>query len=588
MQKWRKKTISFILGTTFSFFIFWLGSSIYFARSYEDRFYPKATVNGIQISGLTPEQATLLIDKKLGTELPEQIVLQDEETFLASDSAAIDLSFNTESVVKDLFEKSHPDSFFSQVIAAWKELGRETEAESTLVFSEEKAREMVTEFAEEINVPGAFPRATLAYSASPRSLGISNGEMGEVVDVDKTLERMQAGIANKSFHITVAIKPDGLVLSEQGLENARERALNFVEKQITAKSDDQRFFLDDTQLVELLEFPQGFNEEKVDELITDWKSAVDREPQDAVFDFDKETLEVYDFQPHKNGLSLQLQETKVKLLNLLAKIESDSGDEFNHNLTLMTDDQQAMTNLSSTNDLGINERIGFGDSLYAHSIPSRIHNVALTAEKINNTIIKPGEEFSFNRTLGEVSRRTGFQPAYVIKGGQTVLGDGGGVCQVSTTTFRAALDAGVDISKRLPHSYRVSYYELNSKPGIDATVYSGDIDFRFINDTPEHILLHTETDSENLYMKVELYGTSDGRSTKIIDHKTYGYTPPLPTQYINTDTLPTGVTRQIDWAVSGIKAEFTHQIFDKNGNKIHEKTYYSSYRPWAAKYLLGI
>jgi vancomycin resistance protein YoaR len=76
------------------------------------------------------------------------------------------------------------------------------------------------------------------------------------------------------------------------------------------------------------------------------------------------------------------------------------------------------------------------------------------------------------------------------------LGDGGGVCQVSTTLFRSVLDAGLKVTRRLPHSYRVSYYELDTKPGVDATVYAGETDFRFINDTDHHILIHAEADSK--------------------------------------------------------------------------------------------
>lgn len=210
-----------------------------------------------------------------------------------------------------------------------------------------------------------------------------------------------------------------------------------------------------------------------------------------------------------------------------------------------------------------------------------------TFSRINNIIIKPGEEFRFNNALGDVSRESGYQPAYVIRSGQTVLGDGGGVCQVSTTVFRAALNAGLPITKRKAHSYRVSYYELDSKPGVDATVYSGDIDLRFINDTGHHILIHTQTDSKNLWMKVEMYGTSDGRTSEIVDHKTWDARPAAATVYIPDPSLPAGTKKQVDWSASGIKASFKNVVRDKNGQLIREEEYYSNYIPWSAKYLVG-
>jgi vancomycin resistance protein YoaR len=213
--------------------------------------------------------------------------------------------------------------------------------------------------------------------------------------------------------------------------------------------------------------------------------------------------------------------------------------------------------------------------------------VALTAKKINLTVVKPGEEFSFNKALGEVSAATGFKPAYVIKSGRTELGDGGGVCQVSSTLFRSALNAGLNITRRLPHSYRVTYYELNSDPGFDATVYAGNVDFRFINDTPGHLLIYTETNSKNLWMKIEIYGTKDGRVATISDYKTWGAAPPPPTEYIPDASLPPGAKKQIDWSASGLKASFNYTVHDANGNLKQQETYTSIYRPWSAKYLVG-
>lgn len=89
-------------------------------------------------------------------------------------------------------------------------------------------------------------------------------------------------------------------------------------------------------------------------------------------------------------------------------------------------------------------------------------------------------------------------------------------------------------------------------------------------------------------MKVEIYGTSDGRTAEIIDHKTYGYTSPPATQYIPTPNLPTGIKKRTENAIPGIKAEFTHIIKDKDNNIISEKKYFSNYRAWGAKYLVGM
>ena len=189
--------------------------------------------------------------------------------------------------------------------------------------------------------------------------------------------------------------------------------------------------------------------------------------------------------------------------------------------------------------------------------------------------------------MGEVSTETEYKAAYIIQNGQTVLAPGGGVCQVSSTLFRALLDSGLKVSKRLAHSYRVSYYEINNEPGFDATVYSGNIDLRFINDTEHFILLHFDTDSENLYMDAKIYGTSDGRTTEIIGYRKWGYQAAAAPVYLTDPSLAPGQIKQIDWSATGIKAEFTNVIKDKNGQVLREDSYYSNYQPWSAKYLVG-
>jgi vancomycin resistance protein YoaR len=215
-----------------------------------------------------------------------------------------------------------------------------------------------------------------------------------------------------------------------------------------------------------------------------------------------------------------------------------------------------------------------------------VHNIELAAARLNGVLIKPGEEFSFNAAVGEVSAATGYQAAYIIQNGRTQLGDGGGLCQDSTTVFRAALDSGLPITVRRGHSYRVGYYEQNAKAGLDATVYSPSTDLKFINDTPAHILIQTEVDSPNRTLKVYFYGTSDGRKATIKDHVVWGITPAPPDVYQDDPTLPVGTVKQVDWKAQGAKAQFVY-VVERGGEIIFEKTFTTIYQPWAAVFLRG-
>jgi vancomycin resistance protein YoaR len=241
---------------------------------------------------------------------------------------------------------------------------------------------------------------------------------------------------------------------------------------------------------------------------------------------------------------------------------------------------------ADVNTLGIKEIIGKGISYFRGSIPSRIHNIQLASSKLNGILIPPGETFSFNQALGEVSQSTGYKEAYIIKEGRTVLGDGGGVCQVSTTLFRAALNAGLPIVERHAHAYRVSYYEQSSDVGLDATVFDPTADLKIKNDTPTHILIQAQVDTKKNTLIFELYGASDGRKATISKSRAWDQIPPPPDLYQDDPTLPPGKVKQIDWKAWGAKVAFDYRV-ERNGEILQNRTFYSNYRPWQAIYLRG-
>ncbi len=237
-----------------------------------------------------------------------------------------------------------------------------------------------------------------------------------------------------------------------------------------------------------------------------------------------------------------------------------------------------------TNDLGIKELIGSGKSNFAGSIQNRIFNIGLAASRINGVLIPPGEEFSFVNTVGDITAQTGYKQAYVIKSGRTVLDDGGGVCQVSTTVFRAALNSGLPITARTAHAYRVGYYEQGYPPGLDATIYYPSVDFKFKNDTGKHVLIQSYTDGLNLF--VDLYGTSDGRVASLTRPVVTNVTPAPEPLYQDDPTLPAGTVKQVDFAASGANVIFSRTV-ERGGQILFKDTFRSNFRPWQAVYLKG-
>lgn len=159
---------------------------------------------------------------------------------------------------------------------------------------------------------------------------------------------------------------------------------------------------------------------------------------------------------------------------------------------------------------GIKEVIGTGKSIFPDSTEARLQNILVATEKFNGVVVQKGEVFSFNEILQSVGKKDGYVSDLVIKGGRMVYEQGGGVCQLSTTIFRAALDAGLEIVSRKGHSVAIPYY----KPyGLDSAIYMPYLDLQFRNNTPGDILIQTRLRGEELY--VVFLGTNDGREVRV-------------------------------------------------------------------------
>jgi vancomycin resistance protein YoaR len=233
--------------------------------------------------------------------------------------------------------------------------------------------------------------------------------------------------------------------------------------------------------------------------------------------------------------------------------------------------------------LGIETLIGTGRSAFAGSPTNRIHNIGVGVSKFNGVIIPPGEEFSFNEHLGPVDASTGYKPELVIKAEGTIPEYGGGLCQVSSTMYRAALLSGLPIIERSPHSYAVSYYAQIYGYGLDATIYPGVRDVKFLNDTPGYILVQSYTEGSQAFFK--FYGTDDGRIAELEGPYLGGYHGPGAPVYIETTSLAPGQTRQVEYGHTGFNATW-YRYLTKNGETIKE-TIYSKYRAIPAKILIG-
>ncbi len=275
--------------------------------------------------------------------------------------------------------------------------------------------------------------------------------------------------------------------------------------------------------------------------LEDLARKVNSDPVDAKFSITDG--KVTTFTEEKVGITLDAEKSLQTLISALTSKELPAQIALNY------DSKKPAINYGEVNNFGISALIGEGTSNFKGSPSNRIHNIKVATERYDGLLIKPGEEFSFVKALGEVDGDHGYLPELVIKNNATEPEFGGGICQVSSTAFRAAIYSGLKITARRNHAYPVSYY---NPQGMDATVYVPNPDLRFVNNTPGYILIQTKI--VGTVLTFDFYGTDDGRKTTVDG--------------------PTITERQPDGA---LKATFTQHVFDKDGKEIIKDIFNSAY-----------
>lgn len=563
-----------------------VGIMLLYGFSYAQKIYPFIFVGQDNLSNLNIKEAEEVLKQKLPKDFQVMEIGFGNQSFVVELN---ELEYKPKLTAEKAYLLGREKDFFGNLKTRWrlwfekKVLGFEYEVDKKSVESQ------VDLLISQITEPPIY--YGLGLTPDGRVI-IQPGKSGRVVNKEKLMRDIYHEVSRLSFKVSSDVSLVEVMVSPDKLSLTQKRGEVLKDKTMVLKYADKEKKVSGQSLIELIGFEGEFSETKVMNLLELVSEEVDREPQSAVFRF--EGGRVVEFKPALEGLKVNKDKSLGDVIVGLKHLEELGCDKRMSEeecssvvVEIAVETFDPEVSIDEVNSLGIKELIGVGESSFHHSIPSRKHNVALTAHKLNGVLVKPGEVFSFNESVGDISAATGYQAAYVIKDGRTVLGDGGGVCQDSTTMFRAALDAGLPIVERHPHAYRVSYYEQNSPVGIDATIYSPSTDFKFLNDTPAHVLIQTSVDTVANYLKIEIYGTSDGREANISNARMWGQTPPPEPKYEDTPSLAPGVIQQIDWAAWGAKAAFDWKVI-RGDEVLQEKTFYSNYRPWQAVYLRGI
>lgn len=539
----------------------------FFFSFYFGKIYPGVKIAGIEVSGKTPEEALKIVSEK--TTPPQEVVLSTNK--IPTSSFSLSYDFNKTATAAYLVGRS--GNIFYDIYETIKTASSGVNIGIRTNIDEEALYKSLSAIAGEVSTDAVYPSATIVNG----KVVVDPGKKGQEVDLNRLRILIGQNLAfNQNSEIAVPVVTVDHTLNAFELAAFQSRADILMNKSIKFTFEDKEIVVKGNELLSLL----GKTSEDLVQKIAIQINRPVSEPK-LIF----EEGRVKEFNPARNGVSVKQNELKELIAKSLESLEKSEDKEVVVQIPVSETTPKVKT--EDVNNLGIKELIGRGKSTFRGSIPSRVYNVNLAATRISGTLIAPGETFSFLQTIGDISKLTGFKEAYIISGGKTILGDGGGVCQVSTTLFRAALNAGLPIVERHAHAYRVYYYEQDAGPGFDATVFSPTVDFKFKNDTPGNILIQAYPDTKNYSLVFELYGTKDGRVATLGKPVITSTTAPPPDVYQDDPTLPAGTIKQTEHRALGTKTYFTYEV-TRNGEQLIKQTFNSSFRPWANVFLRGI
>jgi vancomycin resistance protein YoaR len=564
-----------------------------FQTNYRDRILPGVSAFGVDLSGMTREQAATALQSQFTFDEKAVFTFRDGVQYWQMTAGELGVQFDVDQTIEAAMMTARENTLVSNLASQGMTWLNGAAVAPVVTYDQNVAAQKLAEIAAVVNqsaVEGAFQlNGTEVVAVS--------GQIGRTVDIEATLRELNRVIATLNTGAEIPLVIRETPPSTFDVELAETRAKAALSAPLTLVTDDGNggtlgpWTISTDQIaalvrVEEIDNGEGLRRYEVSVDMSPFRAYLESlapglitQPQDARYHFNETTQGLELIKAGVGGRSMNVEQT---LKNLEEKVFSTTD----RTVQIAYDYVQPRYHNSITAaELGITEMVVEATTYYAGSPDNRRQNIAVGAALYDGIIIGPGEEFSFNQWLGDLNAEAGFTEGNVIFGGRTIPGIGGGICQVSTTVFRAAFKGGYTIIERNAHGYRVGYYEQNgSPPGMDAAIWTPERDFRFQNDTPYHLLIETEVFPQTSTLQFRFYSTKTGRQVEIKPAIVKNVVAAKPTIYESNDDLRPGEVLQVDYAAEGADVTIQRVIRDAAGNVIKEDSIYTHYLPWGAIY----
>ena len=482
-----------------------------------DKILPGVVVRNIYVGSLTKSQAIEKLNSETQKYLNSKISYQINGQTIETTPATLGASFDNEVIIDSAFETGRDSNIITDIAT-----------QTTLLFSDEDMMQLninKDQFSSsllELNDKLAKPSQNANYTYQSGKVAVVPSQPGEKIDMGLALFGLTRQISNLNSDIQLPVTSVTPSRTTEALERQRQSVESTIKTPITLTYGGKSWEISQQQLLDWLyldikdgplaedvlsryyTIPAQLNDFQVEKsnvvnFLNGVASEVNQEAVDATLTISGGKASV--FKQSRDGKVVDIEGNTKAILEAMKTTNSEP-------IALKVDVKKAEVSDENIDNLGIKELIGEGVSYFPGSTGARLQNIRVGTSRYQGVMLKPGQVFSFGEILGEVGAAQGYAESKVILDGRQEFQYGGGLCQVSSTVFRAALNAGLPILQRTNHSFQVSYYtEPYGVPGVDATIYYPDVDFKFKNDTSKHILIQTEFSGTTL--KFRLYGTKE-------------------------------------------------------------------------------
>jgi vancomycin resistance protein YoaR len=569
-----------------------LALTVYNVR-YFGHIFPGVSVAGVDVSGLTREQASVRLTDSLTYPNTGKVVLADGDKVWVAAPVQMGMVLDAQATAENAYRAGRSSGIFQSLGDQFRAFRSGKDVAPVMILDERTGQSYLKAIAAQADIP--VMEATLAIHGS--QVDSKPGQIGRLVDVDATLQQVSAQMQTFTDGVVpLVIKEEApLVIDASKQAEAARRVLSgpfALTLPSPAEGDPGPWTIPPEMLGSMLvikhvdstaggEYELSVNEQSMEQQLNGIADVVNRAAANARFSFNDDTHQLDLLQPAQEGRT-------VKVAESIAAIDA-ALNQGNQSVALaLAVEQPAVTSDATAASLGITELIHEEASYFYGSSSPRIQNIKAAAARFHGLLIAPGETFSMGNALGDVSLDNGFAEAMIIYGNRTIKGIGGGVCQVSTTLFRAAFFTGFPVVERVPHAYRVSYYEETpsgghdpSLAGLDATVYTPLVDLKFTNDTPYWLLMETYVNEGARRITWKFYSTSDGRSVTWDTTGPQNRVPAPEAKFEESPDLGKGEMKQVDWAAEGADVYVTRTVM-RDGRLLFNDDFSTHYAPWQA------